>query len=315
MKVLVTGGAGFIGSNLSNRLIEEGWKIDIVDDLSAGKIDFIDRHGGTPRCNNFYHCDFADEKVLDAIKKEKYDVVFHLAAMPRVGYSVEFPLITHDTNVTKSVFLLDACKGNVGRFVNTSSSSVYGTDCWRPTVTNNSHSPASPYALHKSVIEQYCKLYSKLYDLETVSIRPFNVFGPHQLGNTAYACAVSAWLYAVKHGNPLRSDGDGSQTRDLIYVEDVVDIFIKAAVSNFKFKGQAFNAGLGEAYSNNEILDWFKKKYPNIEIQSAPARVGDILHTLADNETTRGVLHWESKTSFWEGLEKAHDWAMNSPLF
>src|SRR5437868_2641389 len=155
MKALVTGGAGFIGSNLTNRLIEEGWTVDVVDDLSAGKIDFLTCRGGSPDCRTFYHLDFTDEIVLSAIRQKSYDVVFHLAALPRVGYSVEHPIETNETNVTKALKLLDACKDNIGRFVNTSSSSVYGSFCWLPTSPHDPHSPRSPYALQKSIIEQY----------------------------------------------------------------------------------------------------------------------------------------------------------------
>ncbi len=315
MKALVTGGAGFIGSNLTNKLVEYNWEVDVVDDLSAGKFDFLDRHGGAPRCRHFIHIDFADQGFLDAIKNEKYDVVFHMAAMPRVGYSVEHPIVTNETNVTKSLKLLDACKGNVGRFVNTSSSSVYGNSGWLPTRVFDAHEPSSPYALQKSIMEQYCTLYSNLYKMDTVSIRPFNVFGPHQLGSSAYACAVSAWLHAIKHNLPLRSDGSGEQTRDLIYVDDVVDIFIKAALSEYKFKGEAFNAGSGKSYSNNEVLGWFKVKYPDITIVNAPRRDGDVMHTLADVEKTAAVLNWDIKVPFWEGLEKTNNWAMEHFLF
>ncbi len=316
MKALVTGGAGFIGSNLSNQLIKEGWAVDIVDDLSAGKMDFLmSDESGSPMCDTFYHLDFADEIILSAIRQKHYDVVFHLAAMPRVGYSVEFPVLTNDVNVTKSLMLLDACKGNIGRFVNTSSSSVYGGSAWLPTKTEDTHNPKSPYALQKSIIEQYCKLYSNLHNMDTVSIRPFNVFGPHQLGDSAYACAVSAWLYALKHGKPLRSDGNGKQSRDLIYVDDLVQIFIGAAKSTYKFKAEALNAGSGKSFTNNDILAWFKERYPDIKIQNAPERLGDVLHTLADIDKTSALLKWESKTSFWYGLEKTRDWAMAHPLF
>ncbi len=315
MKALVTGGMGFIGSNLSNRLIEFGWEVDVVDDLSAGKMDFLTQRDGAPACRTFYPLDFVHPSMLSAIKKQQYDVVFHLAAMPRVGYSVEHPVVTNNTNVNKALKLLDACKGNVGRFVNTSSSSVYGNSGWLPTRIFDAHEPSSPYALQKSIMEQYCKLYSSLYKMDTVSIRPFNVFGPHQLGKSAYSTAISAWLHAIKHKLPLRSDGSGEQTRDLIYVDDVVDIFIKAALSEFKFKGEAFNAGSGKAYSNNEILEWFKIKYPDITIVNAPRRDGDVMHTLADIASTEGVLHWDNKISFWEDLEKTNNWAMNNLLF
>lgn len=309
-KVLITGAAGFIGSNLAKRFLAEGWDVTGVDDMSAGRFEFLPNN-----ITNFVEADFASNFVLDLIKVQNYDVVCHLAARPRVSYSVEHPVETHDVNVTKSVALLDACKGNVGRFVNTSSSSVYGGASKLPTPEHYPHNPKSPYALQKSIIESYCHLYSELYDLDTVTVRPFNVFGPHQLGDNPYSCAVSAWLYAIKHGKPLRSDGDGTQTRDVTYVDNVVDVFYRCATAQRKFNGKAFNAGTGMSVSNNEILEWFKLNFPNCEIVTAPPRAGDVKHTLADVVHSDIFLGYKPIITFWEGLELTKTWALNSPLF
>lgn len=307
-RAMVTGAAGFIGSNLCERLLAEGWHVTGVDDMSAGRREFL------PDVHDFIQADFASWHVIEPIKSQKFDVVFHLAARPRVSYSCEFPIETHENNVTKSLALLDACKGNVKRFINTSSSSVYGGASQLPTPESYPHNPKSPYALQKSVIENYCKLYYDLYGFETASVRPFNVFGPHQLGDNPYACAVSAWLWAVKHGKPLRSDGDGTQTRDITYVSNVVDVFMCLANCEVPLVGVSVNAGTGSSVSNLEVLEWFKKRFPNCEIVNAPHRAGDVKHTLADTSLAR-LLGYEPKVDFWTGLERTAAWALNSPLF
>jgi nucleoside-diphosphate-sugar epimerase len=309
-RALVTGGAGFVGSNLSNKLLSLGWTVDIVDDLSSGKMDFVNDHGNLI----FYRMDFVSSTIINNIKNNEYDIVFHLAALPKVSYSVENPILTHDVNLTKTLTLLDACRDNVERFVNVSSSAVYGANRM-PTAEYDSMNPNSPYAIHKMTNESYAKLYSKLYGLETVSIRPFNIFGPNQLGDSAYSCAISSWLHAIKRGLPLRSDGDGTQSRDLIYVDDIVNILIKAAEHATPFGGVALNAGTGKSYSNNDILNWFKSRYYHLNVVNAPRRSGDVDKTLANMIYTKNVLELNDFTPFYDALEKTHDWAMNSPYF
>ena len=308
-RCLITGGAGFIGSNLARRLVNEHWDVTVVDDMSAGRREFL------PAIKGLIVGDFACDEALEAIRSKCFDVVFHLAAKPRVSYSVEHPLETNDTNVTKMLKLLDACRDNVGRFVNTSSSSVYGDVEKLPTAEFYEHRPKSPYALQKSISEQYCRLYSAIYGLDTVSVRPFNVFGPNQLGDNAYALAVSSWLHAIKHGTSLRSDGDGTQSRDITYVSNVVDMFVNCADAAWKMTGEAFNAGTGFSVTNNEVLEWFKKRYPDCKVVSAPWRAGDVMHTKACTIQANSAFGYEPKVDFWRGLELTHTWAMNSPLF
>jgi len=302
MRALVTGGAGFIGSNLAKRLFEERWEIDIVDDLSNGHPEFLEGIGGI----RFFY-DFASDVILDKIRSGVYDVVFHQAAVPRVSYSVEHPSETTDTNINKTVKLMEACIGNVKRFVFASSSSVYGGADNLPTSEVEPKRPVSPYALQKSVIEEYCSLFHKLYGFDSVCLRYFNVFGPNQYGDSPYSTAVSAWCHAVKHGTPLRSDGDGEQTRDLCYVDNVVDANIIVATAEREFSGDFFNVACGDRTSNNEILDFFKKKYKEIEIVHAPERAGDVKHTQADVSALM-ELGYEPKVKFWDGLERTIKW-------
>ena len=302
MKALVTGGAGFIGSNLAKRLFDDGWSVDIVDDLSNGHTEFLKGIGGI----KFYH-DFASDIILERIKDGFYDVVFHQAAVPRVSYSVEHPFETTDTNINKTVKLMEACIGNVKRFVFASSSSVYGGADVLPTSETEPKRPVSPYALQKSVIEEYGKLFHKLYGLETVCLRYFNVFGPNQYGDSPYSTAISAWCHAVKHGTTLRSDGDGEQSRDLCYVDNVVDANVIVATAEREFAGDCFNVACGDRTSNNEILEFFKEKYKDIEIFHAPERAGDVKHTQADVSALE-ELGYEPKVKFWDGLERTIEW-------
>jgi nucleoside-diphosphate-sugar epimerase len=303
-RILITGIAGFLGSNLCSKLIEEGYDVYGVDNMSTGHIEFLPLYFNQ---NRLIISDFSDDIILNKIKNYHYDIVIHLAAMPRVLYSIECPYETNENNVSKTVKLLDACRGNVKRFINISSSSVYGNAEIIPTPETTIHNPQSPYALQKSIIEKYCNLFSTLYDMDTVSIRPFNIFGPNQMGDSAYATAVSAWFSAIKSGQPLRSDGTGEQTRDMVYVDNVVDLIIRC-INYEKFRGEAFNAGTGFSVSNNEILNWFKNNFMNCKIINAPARIGDVMKTCADISLSQNVLEYTPIVNFWEGLELTRKW-------
>lgn len=304
-RALVTGGAGFIGSNLAKRLLDEGWTVDIVDDMSNGHLEFVKPFR---KEITFFECDFASKDVCALIRSGRYDYIFHQAAVPRVSYSVEHPYETTDVNISRTVKLMEAAKeGNVKRFVFASSSSVYGGADVMPTPETEPKNPVSPYALQKSVIEDYCKLFHKLYGFDSVSLRYFNVFGPNQYGDSPYSTAISAWCHAVKNETPLRSDGDGEQSRDLCYVDNVVDANLIVALADREFSGECFNVACGDRTTNNEILEFFKEKFPGIEIVHAPERPGDVKHTQAD-VSALVELGYEPKMKFWDGLEKTIQW-------
>jgi UDP-glucose 4-epimerase len=304
-KVLVTGAAGFIGSNLVTELCKREIVLDAVDDCSSGHVEFVPTF---IKANNFYESDFSSEFILDKIKDGNYDVVYHLAAVPRVSYSVEHPFETNDINVTKTLALMDACRGNVRRFVFASSSSVYGAAEKIPTTTTSSKSFKSPYALQKSIIEDYLKLYYELYQLDSVCLRFFNVFGPNQLGDSPYSTAVSAWLTAIKKGVSMRSDGDGSQSRDMCYVDNVVDACIRAAQHTSPLKGSCFNVGCGVRTTNKEILEYLLSKFPDAKYHNAPWRSGDVMHTLADISLTAEIIGYKPVVEFWDGLDRTIEW-------
>lgn len=304
MKIMVTGGAGFIGSNLVNRCLKEGLNVKIVDDLSNGHKQFLP----VSALDNLMISDFASEEVLTEIKNGGYDAVIHLAAVPRVSYSVEHPIETNDTNVSKTLRLMEACRGNVRRFVFASSSSVYGDNKCLPANEDDDKRPNSPYALQKSIIEDYLKLYHKLYGLDSACLRFFNVFGPNQLGDSPYSTAVSAWLTAIKSGKPMRSDGDGTQTRDMCYVDNVVDACLKAARHEKQFNAEVFNVACGEGVSNRQVLDYLLKRYPGSTYVDAPWRPGDVMHTLADVVKSDWALGYRPLVTFWQGLDKTIEW-------
>ena len=302
---LCTGGAGFVGSNLVKRLDADGWDVDVVDNLTNGHMCFVPEY---LREDHLWLHDFSSPLILDRIRKGKYEVVFHLAAIPRVSYSVEYPLVSHEANVTKTLSLMDACRDNVDRFVFASSSSVYGGADILPTEESYPKSPKSPYAMQKSIIEDYLRLYWKLYKLDSASMRFFTVFGPHQTGNSPYMTALSAWMTAIKKGIPMRMDGDGSQSRDLCYVDNTVDACIRAADFRGSLQGEAFNVACGDRTTNAEIMQFLKDRFPSAKSYEAPPRVGDVAHTQASIKKTKSVLGYDPKIRFWEGFEKTIKW-------
>jgi len=302
MKILLTGGCGFIGTNIALRCLDEGWDVCNVDwDINQVK-----------RANEvlptYKVCaDFASDKILDRVRDQEFDVILHQAAVPRVSYSVENPAETNDVNVTKTVQLLEAAAGNCRRFVFASSSSIYGGTENLPTPETEPLNPQSPYALQKRVGEDYIRMMCEFYGLDAICLRYFNVFGPHQFADNAYATVVSAWCGAVSRGEPLRLDGTGEQSRDMCHVQNVVNANILAATSDKKFKGEACNIACDDRVSLLEILDVFKKRW-NVEVNHAPPRAGDIMHTRADISYAKELIGYEPEVQFWDGLESTFDW-------
>jgi len=327
-RALVTGGCGFIGSNLVKKLVQENWTVDVVDDMSSGHLELLD--GLKMRvipvgmlhvfCNEIksrgerdqsevhvMQGDFAEYRVLNRIAEKNYDVVFHQAAIPRVSFSVENPSLTTDINIFSTVKLFEACAGNVDRIVFASSSSVYGGADVLPTSESYQKNPKSPYAWQKSAIEDFASMCGSLYDLDIVCLRYFNVFGPGQYGDSPYSTAVSAWCHAAKNKTACRSDGDGTQTRDMCYVDNVVHANILAAESDMKFMGRFYNIACGDRVSNNQILEYFRENF-EVEVVNAPWRPGDVMHTRADINRAKEELGYEPLVRFWEGLEKTVEW-------
>ena len=304
MRCIVTGGAGFIGSNLVDELVNDGHEVIIFDDLSTGS-----QYNLNPKAK-FFKIDIADKNVFDKKRIRDYsmadimtgvDVVFHLAALARVQPSIENPIEYHNTNINGTLNMLDACrKYGVKRFVFSSSSSVYGDvrEEDLPTSENSELNPMSPYALHKLVGEQYCKLYSELYQLETVSLRYFNVYGERQPIEGAYTLVMGVFAQQRLNGEKMTIRGDGEQRRDFTYVGDVVDANIKCMEYPLELNGDILNVGNGDNKSVNDIADLIGGERVNLEPVIEP-RV-----TLADNTKIKKLLDWKPTQDLNQWVKK-----------
>lgn len=324
-RALVTGGAGFIGSNLTVELVKRGWIVDIVDDMTNGHLDLLDevksivflpgldkiyesQHQRPTDLVYVYECDFAHHTIIEKIRSKAYDVIFHQAAVPRVSYSVEHPVHTTDVNLFRSIKLLDACVGNVRKVVVASSSSVYGGSDEMPTVESQPRNPKSPYAMQKSVFEDFCRMFGRLYDLDTVCLRYFNVFGPGQYGDSPYSTAISAWCDALSKGKTLRSDGDGTQSRDMCFIDNIVSANILAAETEKRLMGNAYNICCGDRTQNRQVLDEILKRFPDAKVVNAPWRQGDVMHTQGSWGAANRDFGYVPLVRFWDGFEKTLAW-------
>ncbi len=290
-KVIVTGGAGFIGSNLVDELIKQEIEVIVLDNLSTGKIENIN-----PRAV-FYECNIS-KMPMDTFKYlfEDVDTVFHLAATPQVQYSIENPL--DNNNLHSLINMLEVSKLiGAKRFVFSSSSAVYGNPKYTPIDENHPINPLSPYALHKLIGEQYCKLYSDIYNLDTVSLRYFNVYGNRMPKEGAYKSVLSVFKEQYNK-QPFNIVNDGKQKRDFIYVNDIIQANLLAANSTNNHKGDVFNVGTGQAYTVNEIANIFggDKKYGEKRIEPKDS--------VAENAKIRLDLDWEPTGNLPKWIEK-----------
>lgn len=296
MKTLVTGGAGFIGSNLVDELINQGHEVLVLDNLSTGKIENLN-----PKAR-FIQADITN---LEQIKPHfaGIDYVFHLAALPRVQWSIENPIESHNANINGTLnVLLAARDAKVKRLVYSASSSAYGDTQVLPLKEDLLPLPMSPYGLHKYVGEHYARLFSLLYGLETVSLRYFNVYGPRMAFEGAYVTVVAIFLQQKKEGKKMTITGDGTQTRDFTFVSDVVAANILAATSPRVGKGEVFNIGIGNNCSVNEIA-----KRLGGEVEHIASRI-EPHDTLADNLKARNLLDWNPQVNLEDGLKKTVEW-------
>ena len=295
MKCLVVGGAGFIGSNLVDRLIDDNHEVVIIDDLSTGKKENINEKAIWNDMNIGLE---TAVPYMELIMKD-VDVVFHLAALARVQPSIEEPLEYHKANVDGTHNLLVAARdAGVKKFVFSSSSSVYGDAEQVPTTEECKLNPMSPYALHKLIGEQYCKLFSDLYGMETVCLRYFNVYGERQNTEGAYCLVMGVFAGQLLKGQPMTINGDGEQRRDFTYVGDVIDANIKCATSKIKWNGDIFNIGNGDNRSVNQIADMFGGDKINIDPVLEPRQ------TLADNSKAKKILNWKPTKKIEEWFPK-----------
>lgn len=294
-KFLVTGGAGFIGTNLVKELLAQGHEIVVLDNYAAGKKEERMQDGAL-----YVEGDIRSPEDLKNVCQKGFDGIFHLAALPRIVYSVEHPAETHATNVDGTFNVLLAARDNkIKRVVFSSSSSIYGNQEKFPVKEDFIPLPISPYALHKFMGEHYCRIFSKLYGVETVNLRYFNIYGPYSDPDGAYALGIGKFLKQKKDGRPMTVCGDGEYFRDYTHVFDIVRANILAMASDRVGGGEALNIGGGKPYSVNEVV-----KMIGGEFIFVPSRPGDIRFTHADSSKAKELLGWEPKILLEEGLRQ-----------
>lgn len=303
---LVTGGAGFIGSHIAAALVANGARVRIIDDLSTGYRENVNEIGGDV---DFVHASLADEKAL-CKALEDVELVFHEAAIPSVPRSVENPRQTHIASVDSTFSLLDASRQmKVRRIIYAASSSAYGDQPTLPKVEEMLPDPLSPYAVAKLVGEYYCQVFSRVYGLETVSLRYFNVFGPRQDPSSQYSGVISRFIAALLSGEQPVIFGDGEQSRDFTYIANVVEANLRAAETT-KGIGTVINVANGERITLNELLKEVQELTgkTDVSVDYRAPRAGDVLHSLADITRAREFLGFEPRVGLREGLNLTIDW-------
>ena len=304
-RLLVTGGAGFIGSNICRRLVSKDCIVRVVDNLSTGHLGNLD---GIIDKVEFIQADMGDPAVAGKAMNG-IDVVLHQGAVPSVPKSVEDPATTHKHCVDATFNLLMAARdAGIKRFVYAASSSAYGESLTLPKVETMQTAPLSPYAAAKLVGEYYCKVFYAVYGLETVSLRYFNVFGPHQDPTSQYAAAIPAFVTSILKDTPPTIYGDGEQSRDFTYVDNVVAANLLASEAEATH-GEVINIACGEQITINAVIEHINRCVgKNVKPLYVPNRPGDVKHSMADISLAEKVIGYKPVIQFAEGLEKAIEW-------
>lgn len=309
---LVTGGAGFIGSNLVEALLKKGHIVRVLDDLSQGKqsnVDiFLDNENYT-----FIKGDIRDLETCLKVT-ENVDFVLHQAAWGSVPRSIEMPLLYEEINIRGTLNMLEASRqNNVKKFVYASSSSVYGDEPNLPKQEGREGNVLSPYALTKKVNEEYAKLYTKLYGLETYGMRYFNVFGRRQDPEGAYAAVLPKYIKQLLNDEQPTINGDGKQSRDFTYIENVIEANLKACKASSEVAGEAFNIAYGgREYLIDVYYSLCKALGKDVRPIFGPDRLGDIKHSNADISKARDMLGYDPSWSFERGIDAAIEWYKES---
>ncbi len=297
MKVLATGGAGFIGSHLTNKLIEQGHQVVVIDNLATGKKERVNPQA------QFEQLDICDLENIRPLF-DGVDIVFHLAAIPRVPYSMENPTETTKANVLGSVNVFKAAaEAGCRRVIFASSSSVYASTNTGALSEDMPTNPISPYALQKLTGEMFAQLFTKIYNIPIIILRYFNVYGPGIDFNSDYSLVIGKFLKLNKQGKPLTIFGDGEQTRGFTYIDDVVQANILAGQSEKLKGGEIINIGGSDSQSVNRLAELIggEKEYLS-------PRAGDQLHSKADISKANELLGWQPEVSFEEGVKRTKEW-------
>lgn len=300
MTILVTGGAGFIGSHLVERLLAAGHSVRVLDNLSTGKRENLPRHPGLD-------VQIDDIRNLDAVQTAVRGVtaVYHLAAVASVQASIDDPVGTHGANLIGTLHLLEAGRrAGVTRFIYASSAAIYGDTAALPVTEATTPRPLSPYAADKLAGEHYLQFYTAKHGMRTTAFRFFNIYGPRQDPSSPYSGVISIFVNRALAGLPVTIFGDGRQTRDFVYVGDLVEILF-AALSNEKLAGQTINVGRGVECTLLELLASLETAVGKpIQRQHAPARIGDIAKSRADIGKLTTLLGWSPSTELVTGLSR-----------
>lgn len=307
-KFLVTGGAGFIGSNLCEAILDMGYKVVCLDNLSTGKQENVDLFLDNPNYK-FFEGDIRDFDTCIEVTK-RIDYVLHQAAWGSVPRSIKMPLLYEEINIKGTLNMMEASRQNqVKKFVYASSSSVYGDEPNLPKKEGREGNLLSPYALTKKVDENYGKLYHKLYGLDTYGLRYFNVFGKRQNPDGAYAAVIPKFIKQLLNDEAPIINGDGKQSRDFTYVENVVEANLKACLASNEVAGETFNIGYG---GQEYLIDIYhilcKALNKNIQPIFGPEREGDIKHSNADISKARKCLNYSPQFDFEKGIHLAVEW-------
>ena len=300
-KVAVTGGAGFIGSNLTRRLLSQGYEVNVVDDLSTGLLSNVDQDK-----TNFYQISIIDPKALkDALKD--CETIFHLAARGSVPRSIKNPIATHDVNATGTLNVLEVARESGAHVVFSSSSSVYGRNMQLPKDESMWLGPMTPYAASKLAGEAYVQAYASAYNVPTTLLRFFNVFGPRQRPDHEYAAVLPKWIWLAMQGNPIDVYGDGTASRDFTYIETVLDIAMTAMKEKVTTEG-AVNLAYGNRIFLNETIDLLKKHFPNLRVNYKENRLGDVKESQNAPGLLKTLFPNITPKPFEDALAETVDW-------
>jgi len=311
MRILVTGGAGFIGSNLVGALLKlpQVTLVRVMDNLATGSLKNIEEYNSDPRFE-FYQTDIRDYNAcLDAC--EGIDLVSHQAALGSVPRSINDPLTTNNVNITGTLNIFTAAKEkNINRVVYAASSSTYGDHPGLPKIEHTIGNPLSPYAVTKYVNELYARVYAQLFELELIGLRYFNIFGPRQNPKGPYAAVIPLFAEALMKGRSPVINGDGEHSRDFTYIDNAVEAnLLSLFTKNKKAVNQVYNIACGKQTSLNTLFEELRKEAgADTPVVYGPERKGDVKHSLADISKAKELLGYEPKISVEEGLKKTFKW-------
>ena len=300
-KVAVTGGAGFIGSNLTHRLISEGYDVVVVDDLSTGLLSNVNLDKST-----FHQISITDRKVLGTVLKD-CQTIFHLAARGSVPRSIKNPVATHDVNATGTLNVLEIARSSGAHVIFSSSSSVYGRNMQLPKDESMWLGPMTPYAGSKLAAEGYVQAYAAAYNVPTTLLRFFNVFGPRQRPDHEYAAVLPKWIWLAMQGQAIDVYGDGSASRDFTYVDTVLDIAMTAMKEKVITEG-AVNLAYGNRIFLNETIEMLKKHFPGLRVNYKPERLGDVKESQNDPVLLKKLFPSIQPKPFEVALSETVDW-------